>query len=130
MNYRISRTSCWDDDIKPCDEAYMILVEHWDIRTCTEDYFNNVIGKTYREKPWSERGTSHCRITPSHKVSKNGSWIARRLTDKEVWVIDINSLEDLNKFVLKYGRCVISRDNSNQVNSLYNTIEIYDDYRE
>lgn len=47
---------------------------------------------------------------------------------KVVWMIEINTLEELHEFIDKYGGSVVIEDW--YFNNAYKKIEIYDDYRE
>ena len=115
MKLEVKRTSIWGDE-KPCENATQAMVPHYDTRSCSESDYDNrvrILSHGSDAKRWSEYGTEHT-------VKPNGH-IIRRVEDKKVWVIDINSIDDLFNFVDANGDCVISKDRS---------IEIYDDYRE
>lgn len=110
MKYIISRTSSYDK--KPCKEAFKYPHEIWHTRTCTEVEFNEKFAD--REGLWRSKGKNH-------KVTKEG-YITRQEKDKEMWTIEINSLEELHNLSEKYGLLTY--------NSPSSAIEIYDDYRE
>jgi hypothetical protein len=117
MIYKLSKTSSYTtttNSEKPCDEAIKRLFPRFDVRTCTEDYYNI---RHANGKPWKSIGTNHL-------ILANG-YIQRQLEDTEEWSIEINTLEELNAFSLKYGNLII-----NAINALEPFIEIYDDYRE
>ncbi len=116
MKYIVKRTSEWDDK-KPCEEAFLHPVAIFHERTCTEEYFDSHFAA--REGKWRSKGKNH-------SIPKKGH-ILRQEDDKDMWVIEINTLEELNDFVRKYGECIIKdSDYSTQIPE----IEIYDDYRE
>jgi len=112
MKYKISVTSCID---KPCKKAYVseFIYEH--METCTEYEFNTRYSE--RKGMWGSKGFSHT-------TTKDGDIC--RLESKEGWVIDIDSLEDLNKFSKEHGEIIISVGNYGGTP----TIEVYDCYRE
>ena len=110
MKFEITRTS--GDENKPCEEAREEFVEHWQTRTCTEEYFNQKYGK------WREKGKNH-------KIDKDGN-ITRQVEDQIAWTIEINSLDELISLYEKYGDIIITKSFCNE-NKL---IEIYDSYRE
>lgn len=118
MIFRIRRTSVWDPEVKPHEAAFRAFVPRYDIRTCTEEEYNDRIRKQTCHKdfskPWREYGTEHT-------VDERG-YIKRRLPDHEVWAVKIESLEELLAFAGN-GELVIS-------GSEPPSIEIYDDYRE
>jgi len=115
MKFIISRTSEWGDD-SPHNNAKKEFVEHWRTRTCSEDEFNKIFSS--REGLWRNKGKDHT-------VTEKG-YIKRRESDVEVWIIEINTLEELIK---------LSSENQiivGPISEMHNlpTIEIYDDYRE
>ena len=87
----------------------------FDERACTEDYFNSNLAKYYHGGLWREEGNEH-------QILPNGH-IRRRLADREVWVVEIETLDDLVEFSKKYGELVLNFKDCLE-------IEIYDDYRE
>lgn len=116
MVFKIRRTSLWNDD-KPHDLAFKCNFPQWDVRTTTEEDFNNRIRLFSRGDgalPWKEYGRNH-------EVMPNGH-IRRQLQDKEEWAIDIASLDDLLKLAEK-NEIIVSMGEMPSV-------EIYDDYRE
>lgn len=110
MIFKISRTSSYYDETPPCDKAFKTTFPRFDIRTCSEEEYN----ETRREK-WQERGKNHTVLSNGH--------ISRQLEDIEGWGIEINSLEELLELSKKYGEIIVSCDAKN-------VLEIYDDYRE
>lgn len=110
MIYKISKTSLRNDDTPPCEWAVKKFFPYWHTRTCTEEYFNEK--HSPREWLWRDNWKNH---------TIDEEWyITRQEEDREYWTIEINSLEELEKFVEKYGRIVFD----------WEKIEIYDDYRE
>lgn len=119
MIYIVSRTS-EDYMTKPCDEAVLRTFEQWDTRACTEEYFNTSFVST-SEGLWRSKGKNH-------KLNKLGQ-ITRQVEDEEYWSIEINTIDELNNFVEKYGPIIFE----SSLNTLYAdvpSIEIYDDDRE
>ena len=116
MKYLIKRTSIWSEE-KPCDEAFKHPHENWHTRTCNEDEFDQCFSS--REGLWRSKGRNQT-------ITEEGN-ITRQEDDTMEWTVEINSLDELNKFSDKYGKLVLSHraygSNSPQ-------IEIYDDYRE
>lgn len=111
----------WADVDKPCKEAFIHPYQELDIRNCTEEWFNENIATPNKQKKWREIGSEH-------RVLKNGN-ICRRLEVEDVWVIEIDTLEQLNKFAKKYGEIIV-RIYDEVNNDIVGRIEIYDDYRE
>lgn len=119
MKYMVSRTSVWDSEIKPCDEAFIDSYVRIDVRNVDDPlkipYYKGNIELV--NKDWYGEGRNH-RV-------ENGC-IMRDFDDK-AWFINISTLKELNEFIKKYKSCVIgpSFNNGN-----ITEIEIYDDYRE
>jgi hypothetical protein len=91
---------------QPCKEAYQIDGFVTDERTVKDPSKLQCDDKD----TWYTKGLNH-RVIKGH--------IFRDFPAK-LWVVDIDSLEDLNKFSHKYGSLIFDEEN----------IEIYDDYRE
>ncbi len=70
-------------DGKPCDEAYRMDIDNWDVRlfSTPEEY-----DQKFSKQPWYSIGTDHCLWEGK---------IARKRGRTEEWVIRINTLEDL-----------------------------------
>jgi len=116
MEYVIRRTSLWISDEKPCDEAYLAIKPSYQIITCSEEEYNR---HAKREGvKWRQRGSEH-------SITENG-YIRRRMEDVQVWCVKIDTIDELNSFVKRYGDLVLSESN----NTCLPMIEIYDDYRE
>ena len=105
MHYFIERASQLTSKERPCEEAFLTKYIYKDIRLCKDQnmiYDSNGLS-------WFDRGINH-RIEDDCIV---------RDIEKEDWVININSLEDLQVFIAKYACDLI-------VNNV--SITIYDDY--
>lgn len=84
-------------------------------RTCTEEYYNEKFA--LREGGnWKDRGSEH-------SITEQGNIKRRRERDVKVWLIELNSLEELMEFVKENGQCIVT-------SYKHPAIEIYDDYRE
>jgi hypothetical protein len=119
MIYKVDRTSCFSSCLekeKPCSEAKIREFEFWHTRTCNEQEFDK--NHSNREGLWRSKGKNHT-------ITKEG-YITRQQENRECWSIEINTLEELQKFIDKYGRIIIYYDQSIKAN----VIKIYDDYRE
>ena len=108
MIYIISRTS--NDGKQPCKEAYETEVPNWHERYCSEEYYNEHFAKD-EGGTWRSKGTDH---------KCNTRKIKRLEGNKTVWVVEIKTLEELQKFIKRHGHIVMDEEE----------IEIYDDYRE
>jgi hypothetical protein len=124
MIFLVDRTSKWGDG-KPCKEARRIKIERWDTRTLSEKAYNREVQGLGGGSKWREIGKNH-------RTIKNGKWITRQIEDTKEWAIEIDSLEELMKFISKYGRIIISDYYSAgpEKNPKIHAIEIYDDRRE
>lgn len=111
MKFRVSRTSM-NEEKKPCKEAYKSTCFRIDRRVVDDPS-----KLRYKEENWYKEGKNH-RVV-------NGM-IARDF-DEKCWAIELNTLEELNAFILTYGDVVIQKEDW-----LYDlpTLEIYDTYRE
>ena len=109
MYFTITRTSVWCNE-KPCEEAFAREVPNWHERSLSEEDYNRRFAEREGGK-WRDKGTEHeCTETS----------IRRREGNKSVWVVEIDTLEQLVTFAKKYGWLVFKG----------NEIEIYDGYRE
>jgi len=95
----------------PCKTAFKTSIPNWHIRTVSEEIYNQKFAK-FENGPWKEYGTNH-QITPE-------GYIKRQEGTREIWAVNIESLDDLLKLIDTEGSIILSPD----------TIEIYDDYRE
>lgn len=114
MKYIVSRTSNFWGKNKPCDEAHeeeFIFVDE----RCIDDPNKN----PFIAMDWYTDAEFF-----NHRV-ENGH-IKRDRKDKK-WVVEIDTLEQLNDFCKKYGNIIIEEAFGipNQL-----AIEIYDDWRE
>jgi len=119
MKYIIERTSLnHHNKKKPCEEAVRYSCEVWDARKCTEEQFNATSSRTANR--WKSMGKNH-------KTIKNG--IKRQLDNRMRWVVEINTLDELNKFAEKHREVIL---NCPSMWSEYTLpiIEIYDGYKE
>jgi len=112
MKFTVHRTSEYREDIQPCKEAYQVDSVRVDERTVNDP------AKLPDGKEWYTKGTNH-RVSKGH--------IFRDFPTR-VWVVDIDTLEELVKFTRKYGELVLG-DNSWRCRKFL-SLEIYDDYRE
>ena len=113
MKYKVSRTSDWSAN-KPCEEAFEDSYIQIDERIVDSPEKLNV--KSDRDE-WYNNGTNH-RMENGH---------IKRDFESRGWFVNIETLEDLNKFVDKYGNIVFQKSSDN---SDIKEVEIYDDYRE
>jgi hypothetical protein len=114
MKFRITRTSgSCVNEAKPCEKAVKGTYLYTSTRTCTEEEFNRKFAD--REGLWRSKGINH-------RVDSRG--YIQREYEREGFLIEINTLEELVAFVDEVGDIVISKDNPMP------EIEIYDGYRE
>ena len=116
MKLIVTRTSDWLG--KPCDEA----------KRAKATYLSSLNAKSLKEArsfPWFEAWYNS---TTNHRVDpKQGIVVGEWKEKQDVWVIEINSLDELLQFVQKYGRVVIQ---DSQYKEYPYEIEIYDTWRE
>lgn len=117
MKFRIRRTSNWG--VKPCKEAEskeLIRIDWCILKTLEE-------ARLPKYKHWADTffasGTNH--------REENGM-IARDLDQRPVWIININTLEELIKLQNKYGDLILGEEDDWKDIKYF--IEIYDGYRE
>ena len=116
MEFVIKKTSMWTEE-KPCEEAYSKALTKLDVRT--EKTFAEA-RKKHWFKEWYDNGINH-RI-------ENGYIVCDAKEKRAVWMIKIDTLDQLLAFIEKYGELIISDDAEYKENQRY--IEIYDAYRE
>jgi len=116
MQFIVTRTSDWLG--KPCDEAKRATATYLDYRRAksleeaqTKSWF----------KEWYDSTTNH-RVDPEYGVV-----VGEAKEKDDVWVIEINSLDELLQFIRKYGQVVISECPYKEYPY---EIEIYDTWRE
>ena len=113
MEFITNRTSNWDG--QPCEEAKRKTVIAVDERTVNDPKHLKCMSA---DEWYTDPKYFNHRVENRH--------IKRDYKTKE-WVVEINTLEELLKFINKYGQVIIG--------SWYKyknlpSIEIYDDYRE
>lgn len=118
MKFIVSRTSQWDDEIAPCEEAKRDSIVYVETRAClSPEEFDKRFAK--QEGKWFSVGTNH-------RVNERG-WLVRDKGTIDVWSVEFNTLDELVEFCDKHGDIVIENCRWNKA---YKEIEIYDDYRE
>lgn len=117
MKYIVTRASShvWDGDIGPCEEARKEEVIWTDEREVDDPRKLKFGGDEW----YTQEGFFNHRVENGH---------IKRDWKEQKWVIEINSLEELNAFVEKYGDIII--ENYYFGNSEHTAITIYDDYVE
>jgi hypothetical protein len=114
MKFRITRTSgSCVDEAKPYKKAVKGTYLYTHTRTVSEEEFNRKFAD--REGLWRSKGINH-------RVDSRG--YIQREDERDGFLIEINSLEELVAFIDEVGEIIISKDNPMP------EIEIYDDYRE
>ncbi|UTW65788.1 hypothetical protein KFE94_14160 [bacterium SCSIO 12643] len=101
MKYIVKRTG-YVREKQPCEEAYP------DVHYVVERF---------------QRGQD---VETTYQITKEGQMV-KRIAEEERWTIELNSLEDLMRFIDKYGQVVI---NTGLGTTESPVIEIYDDWRE
>ena len=136
MRFAIRRTSSWaTDQLGPEDiiirnkklakklNLKKIKYPFFDIRCCKDPKLIPINNGT--DGDWYTHGKDHCVV--------NGK-IQRTLEDREVWTVEINTLEELNELIKSQGYVIIGEQcygTYDQRDNTYLTeIEIYDGYRE
>jgi hypothetical protein len=117
MLFQVTRTSSWYDD-KPYDKCIPIKLTIVDRRTFKTPEEHDARCAEHSSK-WFDVGTNH-RV-------ENG-FIVRDLDTKDVWGIEINSLEELMAFQAEVGEELII--GTSYTDNKFPLIEIYDSYRE
>lgn len=118
MKFIVSRTSVWDDEKSPCEEAKRDSVVRVETRTLyTPEAFDERFAQ--KEGKWLSVGTNH-RVNEKGYITRDNGMI-------DVWSVEFNTIEELIEFCNKYGSVVIE---DYMWNKAYKEIEIYDDYRE
>lgn len=100
--------------LKPCDEA------EWSVFIEKEFLTLHLLEKWshYDIAQWMTEGMNH-------QTMPDGSYVKE--VKRQGWAIKINTMDDLEAFVKKYGDVVINTPGRRS--EIY-TLEIYDDYRE
>ena len=115
MKMIVSRTTEFDDDVSPCDEA--VKGDYVRIDERTTDDPAKIRARNGESDWWYEDGGNH-RVEDGHIM---------RDFDDTCWFVEIPDLQSLIEFVSKYGECVIGPAFRNRNRT---EIEIYDGYRE
>lgn len=116
MKYIVERTG-YVREKQPCEEAYQdvhYVVERF---KWAQDDFS--LKHQNLNRKWQD-------VETAYQITKEGQ-IVKRIAQEERWTIELNSLEDLMRFIDKYGQVVI---NTGQGTTESPVIEIYDDWRE
>jgi hypothetical protein len=115
MVFEVMRTSSYRfftrSDNPPCEGAFPSTAPKWHTIPCSEEEYNKRYSKGAGGL-WREKGTNHSVTLEGH--------IRRQEGVREIWAIEISSLEQLVSFISKYGEIVMDDG----------CIEIYDSYRE
>jgi len=117
MEYIVERASEWNEEIKPCEECRQTTITCIDERT-TDDPSKIPAYKSNPNIWYEQQGYFNHRVENGH---------IKRDYLKKVWVVEINSLEQLHEFVNKYGAIVFG---DYYANKNLKRILIYDDYIE
>ena len=116
MKVKVTKTSVFSPENKPCEGVTKEIFDRLHIRTCTEKVFNEKFSA--REGLWRSKGFDH-------GTYNDGKWIKRYDKDDDCgWFCEIDCIES---FIKKHGRCVINEYSENGATF---EIEIYNDYRE
>lgn len=110
MKFLVTKTSDWGDN-QPCEESFdgeYIYIDERTVNDPSQLKYKNA------EKEWYGNGSNH-RVENNH---------IKRDFNKNGWLLEVNSIEQLINFVNKYGDIVISNHFGTP------EIEIYDTYRE
>jgi hypothetical protein len=117
MKFVITRAST---NKKPVPSAKKIMLSSWDIRNCTEKYFNQHL--TPLPETWRSQFTEHRELL-------DGSIARRYPEDKKAWMIEISSLEELIDFsVTVNSSLIVSGTTKELYPEIDGNITIYDDY--
>ena len=77
-----------------------------------------------RTSDWNDK---RCPCKEATREIVNNDRTGEDYRERNVWTIELNTLEELISFTNKYGRIVVEEY---WLNSKYKEIEIYDGYRE
>jgi hypothetical protein len=109
MRFIIKKTSEAGSEGKPCEEAVVGM------HTVTEYRSRNQTNWTQQLRlDWADIGRNH-RDVGNNRVARE--------QDRQVWFVEIQTLDVLLAFMAKYDELILKPGNPP-------TIEIYDDYRE
>lgn len=127
MRFSVIRTTTIDKREKPCECAVLETHDAIEQYYTTEEQFNEY-NKRINQPLWKDYGTNHTTF-----INKNGkSGIQRTIPNRiKNWEIEINTLEELLRFIDNVDEEIVITKNENKILStpIY-TIEIYDYWRE
>jgi len=123
MKFIITRVSRYGSSYgeKPCEKAYMDMIEPWDILRITEEEFNKTPMCFRDGKEWREYGTQH-------HVLSNGNICRKREDTRQVWFLDLNTVDELLMLPTEDGQLVIKRCPYLISEDSPKLIEIHDSY--
>ena len=115
MEFIVSRVSDDFNTKKPCEEAYKKHIPH--IAEYNFSSFEEYDAKWGRKYKFTDTDINH-------RINERGN-IEKELTDfsEDVWVVQINTLEELLAFRNKYGSIIVGESGKNHY---YDEITIYD----
>lgn len=114
----VTRTSRYDEETPPCEEATRGTLDYWDRRTFkSPEEHDAKLGEK-----WLDKGTEH-----GYWKTAGERGIKRNMGSRTAWFVEFASLEDLWAFQRKYGPLVLEGAFGNESTP---AIEIYDGYRE
>ena len=118
MKFVICRTSMWTEE-KPYEKCVREIVDRIEVRSLnTPEQYDTRFST--REGKWLSRGVNHC-------INEEGYIQRTHKNDREVWVIEVNTLDELIALQKEIGEeLILSTVRYDGVPSL----EIYDSYRE
>lgn len=127
MVFQIIKTSgcCYPPDHKPheqCVLAKLPMVQK--LNFDSPEQYNELIAKHQKKPKWFDEGINH----RQGRDLRNCHYIARDMGETDVWVIEINSIEDLIKFQQSVNEELILR--VSPIDYETPCLEIYNDYRE
>jgi len=86
MKFKIKRETDCHGNNRPVRKAKMMPFEKWDVRSCTEEQYEQRHAPKFGS--WRSQGKNH-------SVIKGRNWIKRQREDELCWGIEINTPEDL-----------------------------------
>lgn len=113
MKFLITRLSEFDDNVKPCEGAYQETIGIRSIRLVG-------IGSEENLKNWYATGHDHY-------TSEDGKTLFK-IVDRKHWIIELNSLEELQEFIKREGDIII--EPKFYESPEWTMIKIYDYYNE
>lgn len=120
MIFKITRTS--SSSKKPVDEAVEKMIDLWEFRSCSEEYYDAKYAR--RAGTWRSKGTDHY-------FDQKNNCICRKIGYEQIWVIEVQTLQDLQVLVKQHDSELIIDFTKIIANPGYEgMIEIYDGCRE